>query len=103
MTTQLVAEANGNRTLGHDKPVSPNSRDDRSPRSTSTMRAADCGGTCRTILGLLTAYPAEYERIMAEADCQPDDLLRIERAFRCGSRRGGGVACPPMEFASINR
>jgi len=30
-------------------------------------------------LGLLTAYPAEYEEIMAGADGQPDDLIRLER------------------------
>jgi putative nucleotidyltransferase with HDIG domain len=30
-------------------------------------------------LGLVAAYPAEYEKIMAEADRQSGDLLRIER------------------------
>ena len=30
-------------------------------------------------LGLLVAYPAEYENIMAGADGQPDDLIGIER------------------------
>lgn len=30
-------------------------------------------------LGLLSAYPAEYEQTMAAADGQPDDLLRMER------------------------
>jgi putative nucleotidyltransferase with HDIG domain len=30
-------------------------------------------------LGLLSAYPAEYEHIVAEANWQPDDLLSIER------------------------
>lgn len=30
-------------------------------------------------LGLLTAYPAEYEELMAHADGEPGDLIRLER------------------------
>ncbi len=30
-------------------------------------------------LGLLTAYPAEYEELMAHADGEPEDLIRLER------------------------
>jgi putative nucleotidyltransferase with HDIG domain len=30
-------------------------------------------------LGLLAAYPAEYEELMAHADGEPEDLIRLER------------------------